>query len=129
MTTPRIAWKLASRLRTSSNQSQAGVGSPSHGLANLNVSRTNETGTPDLEFRRRIKSGEYKIGHVISTKMPKSVTILCTHTVWFREKNLNQPLRRRSKILANDEDEVCNMGDKVPDLASSYPTGYFLNGL
>ncbi len=57
------------------------------------------------------KSARVMVGHVVSDKMQKSITVLV-------ERRVKHPLykkyvKRSSKIHAHDEKDECRIGDKV----------------
>ena len=57
------------------------------------------------------KSARVMVGHVVSDKMQKSITVLV-------ERRVKHPLykkyvKRSSKIHAHDEKDECRVGDKV----------------
>jgi small subunit ribosomal protein S17 len=51
------------------------------------------------------------IGYVKSTKMDKSITVNIPY-FWFHPK-YNIPVRRRTRLMAHDEYEMCAEGDMV----------------
>nr|YP_010152926.1 ribosomal protein S17 [Olisthodiscus luteus]QQW50587.1 ribosomal protein S17 [Olisthodiscus luteus] len=52
-----------------------------------------------------------KIGIVISTKMQKSIVVLIENK--YRHPIYSKTIKRTKKYLVHDEDNVCNVGDKI----------------
>ncbi|MBT8494488.1 MAG: 30S ribosomal protein S17 [Deltaproteobacteria bacterium] len=73
---------------------------------------TTEKNTPSRGIRRVIT------GLVSSNKMNKSVTVTVTRR--FRDKRFHKFVTRRVRYHAHDENNVCNVGDKV-ELVESRP--------
>lgn len=61
--------------------------------------------TADSRAERRV------IGHVVSNKMNKSVTVAVERFV--QHPVYGKYIRRTTKVLAHDENNECNAGDKV----------------
>jgi small subunit ribosomal protein S17 len=55
-------------------------------------------------------------GTVVSNKMDKTVTVLVERLV--KHRLYHKYIRRRSKFTAHDENNACNMGDKVSIIES-----------
>lgn len=55
-------------------------------------------------------------GTVVSSKMDKTVTVLVERLV--KHRLYHKYIRRRSKFTAHDENNACNMGDKVSIIES-----------
>ncbi|XP_031475029.1 uncharacterized protein LOC116247170 [Nymphaea colorata] len=51
------------------------------------------------------------VGVVVSNKMQKSVVVAVDHL--FHHKLYNRYIRRTSKFMAHDENNDCNIGDRV----------------
>jgi small subunit ribosomal protein S17 len=73
---------------------------------------TTENKTPNRGIRRVIT------GIVSSNKMDKSVTVTVTRR--FRDKRFHKFVTRRVRYHAHDENNDCNVGDKV-ELVESRP--------
>ena len=56
-------------------------------------------------------NGRMMVGKVVSDKMQKTIVVLVERTV--RHPKYGKILRRRSKIHAHDENQVCKIGDTV----------------
>jgi small subunit ribosomal protein S17 len=56
------------------------------------------------------------VGTVVSNKMDKTVTVLVERLV--KHRLYHKYIRRRSKFTAHDENNACNMGDKVSVIES-----------
>ena len=52
-----------------------------------------------------------QLGIVVSNKMDKTVVVMVERTV--KHKFYHKYLRRRSKFLSHDENNACQIGDKV----------------
>jgi small subunit ribosomal protein S17 len=64
------------------------------------------------------------VGIVVSNKMQKSVVVAVDRL--FLNKLYNRYVKRTSKFTAHDENNDCNIGDKVPFLSFSSPFANFL---
>ncbi|RCV23248.1 hypothetical protein SEVIR_4G296100v4 [Setaria viridis] len=51
------------------------------------------------------------VGVVVSNKMQKSVVVAVDHL--FHHKMYNRYVKRTSKFMAHDEEDACNIGDRV----------------
>ncbi|XP_057526601.1 uncharacterized protein LOC130805830 [Amaranthus tricolor] len=51
------------------------------------------------------------VGVVVSNKMQKSVVVAVDHL--FHHKLYNRYVKRTSKFMAHDEQDACNIGDRV----------------
>ena len=56
-------------------------------------------------------NGRMMVGKVVSDKMQKTIVVLVERTV--RHPKYGKILRRRSKIHAHDENQVCKIGNTV----------------
>ena len=52
-----------------------------------------------------------RVGRVVSNKMDKSITVLVEHRV--KHPLYGKYIRRSAKLHAHDENNQCNIGDKV----------------
>ena len=56
-------------------------------------------------------NGGVMVGKVISDKMQKTIVVLVERTV--RHPKYGKILKRRTKIHAHDENQICKIGDTV----------------
>lgn len=61
--------------------------------------------TPDLENRK------VRVGHVVSNKMEQTIIVRVERVV--QHPLLKKHIRRHSKLYAHDNENTCNIGDKV----------------
>ena len=59
----------------------------------------------------RVKKAKILIGKVVSNKMEKTISVLIQRT--FKHPLYKKYIRRSTKILAHDERNECNDGDRV----------------
>ncbi len=57
------------------------------------------------------KTGKTMIGKVISDKMQKTIVVVVERTV--KHQKYGKILRRRTKLHAHDENQVCKIGNTV----------------
>jgi small subunit ribosomal protein S17 len=60
------------------------------------------------------------VGVVVSNKMQKSVVVAVDHL--FHHKVYNRYVKRTSKFMAHDEEDACNIGDRVGNSIPSLPS-------
>jgi small subunit ribosomal protein S17 len=60
------------------------------------------------------------VGVVVSNKMQKSVVVAVDHL--FHHKVYNRYVKRTSKFMAHDEEDACNIGDRVGNPIPSLPS-------
>ena len=58
------------------------------------------------------------VGMVVSNKMQKSVVVAVDRL--FHHKVFNRYIKRTSKFMAHDENNLCNIGDRV-SIANNLP--------
>lgn len=58
------------------------------------------------------------VGMVVSNKMQKSVVVAVDRL--FHNKVYNRYVKRTSKFMAHDENNLCNIGDRVSTQVSFY---------
>jgi len=61
------------------------------------------------------------VGMVVSNKMQKSVVVAVDRL--FHHKMFNRYIKRTSKFMAHDENNLCNIGDRV-SIANNLPIFY-----
>ena len=72
-----------------------------------------ESGSVDQQQQTSgaVKGARVMVGHVVSDKMQKSITVLVERRV--KHPLYNKYVKRSSKIHAHDENNECKVGDKV----------------
>ena len=63
------------------------------------------------------------VGIVVSNKMQKSVVVAVDRL--FHHKMYNRYVKRTSKFMAHDEDDACNIGDRVSNCCSIVASAHF----
>ena len=63
------------------------------------------------DYDERKKRRQSMIGTVVSTKCSKSISVLVAHSKFFPK--YNKHISRHKKVMAHDENEICEMGDTV----------------
>ena len=63
------------------------------------------------DYDERKKRRQSMIGRVVSTKCAKSISVLVAHQKFFPK--YNKYISRHKKVMAHDENEICEMGDTV----------------
>ena len=63
------------------------------------------------DYDERKKRRQSMIGRVVSTKCAKSISVLVAHQKFFSK--YNKYISRHKKVMAHDENEICEMGDTV----------------
>lgn len=64
-----------------------------------------------IDYDERKKRRQSMIGTVVSTKCSKSISVLVAHQKFFPK--YNKYISRHKKVMAHDEEEICEMGDTV----------------